>query len=519
MVFNSFTSRVVVIWATIFTCHVAINISDTVVAASELSSLRLKKEALLNISWEETNNSILDHGEWVNITCNAAESITEIHFLQMGYKIEEELNQYNFSCFPNLGTLDIIQSSLSGYIPSQIGALSKLNFMSLSNNNLTGVIPPEIGSLSNLKRLDLSSNNLTRKIPSTIRYLTELVVLNLSSNNFTGPIPLIIANLRNLRFLDLSYNELGGLVPPDLGNLKNLEHLDLGYCSLIGPIPSTLGLLTHLTSLHLSHNQLNHSIPYELTQLVDLQYLDLSSNFFSGHMPSKLQKEGLCGLVDRGFFDCPSPTPSKPPKKVSPFIILLLITTFLTILIFGLLNLLKRKNEIAKPNTRATKVGDVFSIWNYDGKIAFEDMIEATEDFDIKYCIGTGGYELAYTMVVTEKCDVYSFGVVALEVLMGRHPGELLSSLSSSSNQNLMLIDLLDPRLPCLADMMVVQDIVLISKIAFVCLCFKPKSRPTMHRVSQEFLGRKTPLAKPFHEISISEMRNQDIFVVDESKG
>ncbi|GAY59663.1 hypothetical protein CUMW_196240 [Citrus unshiu] len=42
---------------------------------------------------------------------------------------------------------------------------------------------------------------------------------------------------------------------------------------------------------------------------------------------------------------------------------------------------------------------------------------------------GTYGYialELAYTMVVTEKCDVYSFGVVALEVLMGTHPGELL---------------------------------------------------------------------------------------------
>ena len=55
--------------------------------------------------------------------------------------------------------------------------------------------------------------------------------------------------------------------------------------------------------------------------------------------------------------------------------------------------------------------------------------------------------ELAYTMVLTEKCDVYSFGVVALEILMGRHLGELLTSISSSS-QNVMLNEILDQSLP-----------------------------------------------------------------------
>ena len=56
--------------------------------------------------------------------------------------------------------------------------------------------------------------------------------------------------------------------------------------------------------------------------------------------------------------------------------------------------------------------------------------------------------ELAYTMVMTEKCDVYSFGVVTLEVLMGKHPRDLLSSLSSSSDPKIMLVDVLDQRLP-----------------------------------------------------------------------
>ncbi|XP_048129008.1 MDIS1-interacting receptor like kinase 2-like, partial [Rhodamnia argentea] len=42
------------------------------------------------------------------------------------------------------------------------------------------------------------------------------------------------------------------------------------------------------------------------------------------------------------------------------------------------------------------KNGDFLSIWNYDGRIAYEDIINATEDFDIKYCIGSGGYGSVY---------------------------------------------------------------------------------------------------------------------------
>ncbi|XP_059451363.1 MDIS1-interacting receptor like kinase 2-like [Corylus avellana] len=130
---------------------------------------------------------------------------------------------------------------------------------------------------------------------------------------------------------------------------------------------------------------------------------------------------------------------------------------------------------------------------------------------------GTYGYiapELAYTMKVTEKCDVYSFGVVALEILMGRHPTELLTSLSSSSSQNVMLHEILDQRvLP--PDHLVAQDIFLVATLAFACLQTKPKSRPTMNCVSQEFLSRKKPIAKPLHTFSLWQLRNQKMYMVD----
>ena len=81
-------------------------------------------------------------------------------------------------------------------------------------------------------------------------------------------------------------------------------------------------------------------------------------------------------------------------------------------------------------------------------------------------------------MVVTKKCDVYSFRVVALEIIMGRHPGDLLTSLSSPS-QNFMLNEILDQRLPSL-NQLVAQDIFIVVTIALACLRTTPKSWPTM---------------------------------------
>lgn len=116
-------------------------------------------------------------------------------------------------------------------------------------------------------------------------------------------------------------------------------------------------------------------------------------------------------------------------------------------------------------------------------------------------------------MVVTEKCDVYSFGVVALEVLLGTHPKDLLSSSSSSLSsfdQRTRLIDVLDQRLLPPTNPKLVEDLVLIAILAFSCLEAKPKSRPTMQDLSQEFLAHKrAPLVKPIREISILDLRNK----------
>ncbi|MBA0857561.1 hypothetical protein Goshw_014069 [Gossypium schwendimanii] len=97
---------------------------------------------------------------------------------------------------------------------------------------------------------------------------------------------------------------------------------------------------------------------------------------------------------------------------------------------------------------------------------------------------------------------------------MGKHPGELLSTLSSSSYvQKFMLNEILDPLLSHPRSQKMAGDIAFIVVIAFACLRGRPKAQPTMKLVSQEFLHIKSPIAMPFHEISLIELKNHEMFM------
>ena len=89
-------------------------------------------------------------------------------------------------------------------------------------------------------------------------------------------------------------------------------------------------------------------------------------------------------------------------------------------------------------------------------------------------------------MIVTEKCDVYSFGVLALEVLMGKHPSELITDLHSLVDTNVHLKDVLDDCLSPPTGQKTAYELTLIVKLAVSCLRTNPQSRPTMRSVCQQ---------------------------------
>ncbi|RVW75013.1 MDIS1-interacting receptor like kinase 2 [Vitis vinifera] len=384
--------------------------------------------------------------------------------------------------------------------------MKNLNHLNLGYNNLTGVIPSSFGNLTNLNSLTLRGNQISGFIPPEIGYLLNLSYLDLSENQISGFIPEEIVNLKKLGHLDMSNNLISGKIPSQLGNLKEVEYFNLSYNNLSGTIPHSISNNYMWTSIDLSHNQLEgqSTTPHEAF----------------GH------DKGLCGGI-----------------KV-------------TALGFLFHKQKIRKNQLSK--TTKVKMEICFPIWDYDGTIAYDDIIQATEDFDIKYCIGTGGYgsvyraqlpsgkvmhvsrlqiygkrklvlyvedevevmeldwikrtvrsdssnqtllvgtygyiapELAYTMVVTKKCDVYSFGMVALETMMGMHPGELVTSLSSSSAQNTTLKDVLDSRLSSPKSTRVANNVALIVSLALKCLHSNPHFRPSMQEVSLKLVSTKS---------------------------
>ncbi|KAL5721481.1 hypothetical protein ACHQM5_005123 [Ranunculus cassubicifolius] len=113
-------------------------------------------------------------------------------------------------------------------------------------------------------------------------------------------------------------------------------------------------------------------------------------------------------------------------------------------------------------------------------------------------------------MKVTEKADVYSFGVVVLELMMGKHPGDLITNLSSSKSEdgNFLLKDLLDERLvPPTAQL--AEEIVFVVTLAIACARAKPESRPPMRFVAQELSApTQAYLSEPLGMITMGKLSN-----------
>ncbi|KAK8278145.1 hypothetical protein V6Z11_D09G021300 [Gossypium hirsutum] len=342
-------------------------------------------------------------------------SFEAIAMINLSYEfiieVGDRFGKLNFSSFPNLVLLDLSDRQLGGKIPHQIGNLSALKHLDLSRCGLSGELPPSLGNLTqlegletlslsrcgivgpipsalgqllNLKYLSLSRTKINGSIPFEVGFLSNLTYLylynnktgwfnpfcfgsnieklkninflSITNNSFTGHIPLALCCWTKLKFIYLDKNQISGSIPSCLGKLFNLRELDLDSNLLECLIPEEIGNLANLTSLSLSQNKLSGSIPEEIGRLFHLSNVNLSFNQLSGSIP--ILSATKLRIIDAGN-NCNkiSLDPFEGNSRLSPFM-------------------------CPSPN--------------YDGKIAYEDIVAPTEDFDFSYCIGVGGYGSVY---------------------------------------------------------------------------------------------------------------------------
>ncbi|XP_058761610.1 MDIS1-interacting receptor like kinase 2-like isoform X1 [Vicia villosa] len=340
-----------------------------------------------------------------------------LNYLDFSYnKVEGDLSSKWGSC-KNLQSLNMAGNSVNGNIPTEIFELKQLQELDLSFNQLSGTIPSQIGNSSNLYTLSLGGNRLSGKIPIEIGKLSNLQHLDLSMNMLLGEIPSQIGDCSKLLNLNLSNNHLNGTIPFQIGQLASLQDfLDLSYNSISGEIPSNLGLLSNLISLNISNNNLSGSIPDGISDMLSLSSLNLSYNNLEGSVPKGgngifkvnsshvidlSNNQGLCGEF-QGLKPCNvsliQPGDGSNKKKVwIPIVASLGGALFLSLVFVGIFFLCYKKSSrtsrIKKPSFN---IPNPFSIWYFNGRVVYGDIIEATNNFDDRYCIGEGAFGNVY---------------------------------------------------------------------------------------------------------------------------
>ena len=225
--------------------------------------------------------------------------------------------------------LDLGANRLNGEIPTELGDLSNLKLLYLSDNNLTGALPQSLTGISGLESFRFHNNSglcapIDEAFQTWLHGIAEIygsscapedsledreVLVQLynaldgenwnNNANWLTELPIrqwhgVIndASGRVTRLL-LESNGLAGEIPKELGSLSNLKRLELGNNDLTGEIPRELGNLSDLETLLLGSTSrltggLSGGIPKELGTLSKLEALNLKFNQLAGEIPTEL---------------------------------------------------------------------------------------------------------------------------------------------------------------------------------------------------------------------------------------
>lgn len=189
---------------------------------------------------------------------------------------------------------------------------SAVTEINLSGLGLNGPLSYNLGSLTSLHVMDLSNNQLSGDMPYSIP--PNLQTLNLGSNSLTGSLPYSLSSMTGLVNLYLGNNRLSGNLQDVFSKLGNLTVLDVSFNNMSGNLPQSFSSLYSLSSLYLQNNHFTGDL--NVLANLKLQDLNIENNQFSGWLPASFSS--IPNLRDGGNSFSSSPAPPPPPFTPPP---------------------------------------------------------------------------------------------------------------------------------------------------------------------------------------------------------
>ncbi|KAL5063094.1 hypothetical protein RYX36_024831 [Vicia faba] len=235
---------------------------------------------MLANNWS-TSSSVCN---WVGVTCdNKHNRVHSLNLTNMGLRGTLSPNLGNLSF---LVILDLSNNRFGGMFPNEVCRLRRLKVLDFGFNGFVGEIPMALGELSQLQQLNLSINHFSGFIPPSLCNLSKLEIFNFGKNSLEGTIPPVIGQLGRLKRLILTYNKLSGFIPKEISNISSLQGLFVASNYFSGPIPEEIGYLDQLEYLILAYNNFSGSIPSNFLNKSSLTNLQIEHNSLSGIIPS-----------------------------------------------------------------------------------------------------------------------------------------------------------------------------------------------------------------------------------------
>ncbi|CAJ1947116.1 unnamed protein product [Sphenostylis stenocarpa] len=319
--------------------------------------------------------------------------------------------------------LNVSYNRIAGHIPSNISVLCRsLKFMDVSGNQLAGPIPVDLGSLVSLVSLNLSRNQLQGEIPTSFGQMKNLKFLSLAGNKLNGSIPTSLGQLHSLEVFDLSSNALTGEIPKAIENMRNLTDVLLNNNNLSGHIPDGLAYVTSLSAFNVSFNNLSGDLPsnsglFKCSSAVGNPYLSpcrgVSLTVPSGNQPGPIDSnsdntasEQTVGKKSRNGFS------SIEIASITSASAIVSVLIALIVLFFYARKWKPRSRVVGSTRKEVTVFTDI------GVPLTFENVVQATGNFNAGNCIGSGGFGATY------KAEISAGILVAVKRLaVGRFQG------------------------------------------------------------------------------------------------